>query len=644
MKPIKQIPEGERTKTIYTLIKDQKYNDAIQYLNYELQFTPRSRALSLLAYCYYMNQDFSNASKIYEQLVNYYPDVDEYKLYFAQTLYKDGLYDEALKACQSIRNSQYQQKLIQLQVLIRYEKNEIDHAKTLLAQGDPDDPETIINEGCILYKEEKYEEARQKFQDAINKIGYNTEIAYNVALCHYKMKQLGPSLENIAEIIEKGVREHPELGVGSNAEGIEVKSVGNTQALKETALIEAFNLKAAIEYTIKNIPAAKEALLDMPPRTEEELDPVTLMNQALMNMEDDPSSGFKKLNHLLSNPPFPPETFPNLLVLYCKYQYFDLAADVLAENSDLTFKCIKPEDFEFIDALILQNASPEEAFRKFDALANKHIDQLRKITKNIQDARQQRDSDAIRRALKEFDECIEKYIPVLMAQAKIYWDRENYAAVEKLFKQSAEFCADHETWKLNVANVFFVQDNKYREALRYYEPIVKKYNDNLLQLQAMVIANLCVSYIMVNQNEDAEELMRKLEREEDKAAVQEPDKNVYHLCIVNLVIGTLYCAKNNYEFGISRIIKSLEPLNKKINTDTWYYAKRCFLALIETMAKQQIILKDQSIIEIIDFLDQADTQCKTIPSVINPLEALDEKKTVSYEARLLKRMIFKLRN
>ena len=39
---------------------------------------------------------------------------------------------------------------------------------------------------------------------------------------------MAPSLKCIAEIIEKGVREHPELGVGSNAEGIEVKSVGNT--------------------------------------------------------------------------------------------------------------------------------------------------------------------------------------------------------------------------------------------------------------------------------------------------------------------------------------------------------------------------------------------------------------------------------
>jgi hypothetical protein len=35
-------------------------------------------------------------------------------------------------------------------------------------------------------------------------------------------------------------------------EGIEVRSVGNTLLLHETALIEACNLKAAIEYKLKN--------------------------------------------------------------------------------------------------------------------------------------------------------------------------------------------------------------------------------------------------------------------------------------------------------------------------------------------------------------------------------------------------------
>lgn len=45
-------------------------------------------------------------------------------------------------------------------------------------------------------------------------------------------------------------------------------------------MVEAFNLRAAIEHTRKNNEMAVEALSDMPPRREQELDPVTLHNQA----------------------------------------------------------------------------------------------------------------------------------------------------------------------------------------------------------------------------------------------------------------------------------------------------------------------------------------------------------------------------
>ncbi len=66
--------------------------------------------------------------------------------------------------------------------------------------------------------------------------------------------------------------------------------------------------------------AAVESLTDMPPRSEEELDPVSLHNQALMNMDARPSEGFAKLQFLLQQNPFPPETFANLLLLYCKHE------------------------------------------------------------------------------------------------------------------------------------------------------------------------------------------------------------------------------------------------------------------------------------------------------------------------------------
>lgn len=74
---------------------------------------------------------------------------------------------------------------------------------------------------------------------------------------------------------------------------------------------------------------------------------------------------------------------------------------------------------------------------------------------------------------------------------------------------------------------------------------------------------------MTSQNEEAEEMMRKIEKEEEQLSFEEPEKKLFHLCIVNLVIGTLYCSKGNYEFGISRVIKSLEPYHKKLGTDTW---------------------------------------------------------------------------
>ena len=88
-----------------------------------------------------------------------------------------------------------------------------------------------------------------------------------------------------------------------------------------------------------------------------------------------------------------------------------------------------------------------------------------------------------------------------------------------------------------------MQENKFKEATGFYEPIVRKNFDNILNVSAIVLANLCVSYIMTSQNEEAEELMRKIEKEEEQLAYEGPEKKVFHLCIVNLVIGTLYCAK-----------------------------------------------------------------------------------------------------
>jgi len=58
-----------------------------------------------------------------------------------------------------------------------------------------------------------------------------------------------------------------------------------------------------------------------------------------------------------------------------------------------------------------------------------------------------------------------------------------------------------------------MQETKFKDAIRYYDPIVKKLQDSLLDVTAIVLANLCVSYIMTSQNEEAEVLMRRIEKE-----------------------------------------------------------------------------------------------------------------------------------
>jgi tetratricopeptide repeat protein 30 len=189
MEPLKAVPDGQYTQTIYTLLRDQKYQEVITILTNELQFAPRSRAaLSILAYCHFYTQDYAQAADLYDQLTKFYPQVDSYKLYHAQSLFKAGLYTEASKVAQQIENPEYQPKIQQLQVAIQYELEEIAHAKTLIGQLPPDSAEAIVAQGCMLFKEEKYEEARAKFQEALNTAGYQCDVAYNIALCYYKQK------------------------------------------------------------------------------------------------------------------------------------------------------------------------------------------------------------------------------------------------------------------------------------------------------------------------------------------------------------------------------------------------------------------------------------------------------------------------
>ncbi len=53
-------------------------------------------------------------------------------------------------------------------------------------------------------------------------VGFDAHLSYNIALCYYRLRDFAPALKHIADIIERGIRDHPELSVGMQTEGIEV--------------------------------------------------------------------------------------------------------------------------------------------------------------------------------------------------------------------------------------------------------------------------------------------------------------------------------------------------------------------------------------------------------------------------------------
>jgi tetratricopeptide repeat protein 30 len=67
---ISQIHQGKITHMIYSLLRDERFDDVSSLLNQELAVSPNSRpALSLLAWCYYQQQDWLGAAGWYDYLM-----------------------------------------------------------------------------------------------------------------------------------------------------------------------------------------------------------------------------------------------------------------------------------------------------------------------------------------------------------------------------------------------------------------------------------------------------------------------------------------------------------------------------------------------------------------------------------------------
>eukprot|EP00769_Ergobibamus_cyprinoides_P000025 gnl/Ergobibamus_cyprinoides/1020.p1 GENE.gnl/Ergobibamus_cyprinoides/1020~~gnl/Ergobibamus_cyprinoides/1020.p1 ORF type:complete len:197 (-),score=66.55 gnl/Ergobibamus_cyprinoides/1020:14-604(-) len=187
---------------------------------------------------------------------------------------------------------------------------------------------------------------------------------------------------------------------------------------------------------------------------------------------------------------------------------------------------------------------------------------------------------------------------------------------------------------------------RYSEAADMYAALLPDDDDQLLDIPAVVLANLCVAYVMLTENVPAEQLMRRVDRAEEARVAEDPAAQPYHLCIVNLAIGVLYCVKGNSRFGIQRVVKSLDPIRRKLGPDTWHYAKLPLLHVCDQLAKQMIVLPDSVVDQIVAFLTAAAEVGKKIPTTVTATgtDASDgwrDAPTIGSEARAIKLLLLK---
>lgn len=120
--------------------------------------------------------------------------------------------------------------------------------------------------------------------------------------------------------------------------------------------------------------------------------------------------GLRRLAFLLElgPPACPPETFGNILLLCCRHEMYDTAADILAEHAHLTYRYLTPYLYDLLDALITVQTSADEAALKLDQLAGRLVTQLRTATAKVQEHRTNGDQAALRRVLRDYEASLEK--------------------------------------------------------------------------------------------------------------------------------------------------------------------------------------------------------------------------------------------
>ena len=155
-----------------------------------------------------------------------------------------------LKGIQSDREfeKKYRKKLAE----IYFEIGKYEDAKQMILSTKSNDMTSLMNLGCIYYKFGDLKTALEKYQSALNLCranDFNSEMYYNISLIYYELGNYEEALEYLEEIIQHAYQRYPQLKVyEGKSQVVDGDKKVASDILRETAIVEALNLKADIFY------------------------------------------------------------------------------------------------------------------------------------------------------------------------------------------------------------------------------------------------------------------------------------------------------------------------------------------------------------------------------------------------------------
>jgi hypothetical protein len=293
----------------------------------------------------------------------------------------------------------------------------------------------------------------------------------------------------------------------------------------------------------------------------------------------------------------------NLLIFYTKDQRFEVAAELLAHEDKLRLETCFPNALDWKTLrLTIECNSP--------LLQDDAVTELQILV-----------SDTLK-TCEPSSRLLFSYSCIL---GKALFDSERFSDLEHLIARCSDYLECFPEWNINCGHAFFAQ-GKYTEAVSYYQAALEKSrrsNKTILSVPPVVLANLCVALIETDQNEIAEGLINEILSIESRS-----DFGHFHSTIVNLLVGYLYCTKENAGFGMLRVLEAVED-DINITPETWViFKKTCMGVLNKAGCGLCSIIPDEVASKILKFLDR-------VCNILQPIPSGETGKTVQQEAKII---------